>query len=434
MNEDRAAAPIPTPAALRRPSGVAVADPGRFGRVADDGAAYVRVDGEERLVGQWVAGTPAEGLAFYARKFDELETERALVAKRLADGHMSPEQASEAADRMEQALVTPQCIGDIAGLRQRLTELRAAIELASAERAAERAARKAAAAEERASLVAQAEELSDSTAWKSTTEAYTRIVEAWKGLPRTDRALEQELWQRLSAARARFDKRRRAHFAERDAQRKEALEAKRALITRAEQLSTSTDWAGTTRAFKDLLQQWKAAPRGSKADEDKLWKRFKSAQDAFFAARTAADAAKDAELTPNIEPKRALVVEAEQLLPISDTAKTKKALRDIQRRWDAFGDLPAPVRRELEARLAKVEDAVRKSEQQSWQRSNPEALARAESTITAFDTALQKLEAELQRAEERGDTQSATAIVARIEQTRSLKQAAESAASEFRTN
>ena len=81
-----------------------------------------------------------------------------------------------------------------------------------------------------------------------------------------------------------------------------------------------------------------------------------------------------------------------------------------------------------------MEDAVRKSEQQSWQRSNPEALARAGSTITAFDTALQKLEAELQRAEERGDTQSATAIVARIEQTRSLKQAAESAASEFRTN
>ena len=434
MSEDRATASIPTPAALRRPSGVSMVDPALFGRVAEDGTAYVRVDGEEILVGQWVAGTPAEGLAFFARKFDELETERALVAKRLTDGHVSPEQAGEAVDRIEQALTAPQCIGDIAGLRQRLAELRAAIELANQERAADRAARKAAAAERRTALVTEAEQLSDSTAWKSTTESYTRIVDEWKGLPRTDRALEQELWQRLSAARARFDKRRRAHFAERDAQRKEALEAKRALIARAEQLATSTDWAGTTRAFKDVLQQWKSAPRGSKSDEDKLWKRFKSAQDAFFAARTAADAARDAELSPNIEPKRALVEEAERLLPVNDTGKAKKALRDIQRRWDAIGDVPATARRDLEARLAKVEDAVRKSEQHSWQRSNPEALARAESTVSAFDGALLKLQADLQRAEAKGDVQSAEAIVLRIEQTRSLKEAAEQAAREFRAN
>ena len=434
MSEDRATASIPTPAALRRPSGVSMVDPSLFGRVAEDGTAYVRVDGEEILVGQWVAGTPAEGLAFFARKFDELETERALVSKRLTDGHVSPEQAGEAVDRIEQALAAPQCIGDIAGLRQRLAELRAAIVLASQERAADRAARKAAAAERRTALATEAEQLSDSTAWKSTTESYTRIVDEWKGLPRTDRALEQELWQRLSAARARFDKRRRAHFAERDAQRKEALEAKRALIARAEQLATSTDWAGTTRAFKDLLQQWKSAPRGSKSDEDKLWKRFKSAQEAFFAARTAADAARDAELSPNIEPKRALVEEAERLLPVNDTGKAKKALRDIQRRWDAIGDVPATARRDLEARLAKVEDAVRKSEQHSWQRSNPEALARAESTVSAFDGALLKLQADLQRAEAKGDVQSAEAIVLRIEQTRSLKEAAEQAAREFRAN
>lgn len=434
MSEDRATASIPTPAALRRPSGVSVADPGQFGRVAEDGTAYVRVEGAEVVVGQWVAGTPAEGLAFFARKFDELETERALVAKRLADGHVSPEQASEAVDRIEQALATPQCIGDIARLRHRIEELRAAIAVASEERAADRAARKAAAAEHRAALVAQAEELSESTAWKSTTEAYTRIVDEWKDLPRTDRALEQELWQRLSAARARFDKRRRAHFAERDAQRKEALEAKRALINRAEQLAASTDWAGATRTYKDLMQQWKSAPRGSKTDEDKLWKRFKAAQDAFFAARSAADAAKDAELTPNIEPKRALVVEAEQLLPISDTGKAKKVLRDIQRRWDAIGDLPVPARRELEARLAKVEDAVRKSEQHSWQRSNPEALARAESTVTAFDGALQKLRAELTQAEVSANMQSVASIQARIDQTQALKEAAEQAAREFRAN
>ena len=148
----------------------------------------------------------------------------------------------------------------------------------------------------RRTLVDEAESLRESTAWKATTERYAAIVEEWKSLPRGDRTSEQELWQRLSHARTAFDKRRRTHFSELDTQRKDAVGRKRDLIARAEALSTSTDWAKTGKQYRDLMGDWKAAPRASRADEDKLWKRFKAAQDAFFAARIAAeDAEQEAE-------------------------------------------------------------------------------------------------------------------------------------------
>jgi hypothetical protein len=46
-----------------------------WGRVDDDGTVYVRTADGERVVGSWQAGTPAEALAFFERKFLALETE-----------------------------------------------------------------------------------------------------------------------------------------------------------------------------------------------------------------------------------------------------------------------------------------------------------------------------------------------------------------------
>jgi hypothetical protein len=421
---------VPTPAALPRPApGPRAAE---FGHIAEDGQAFVKTEQGDVCVGQWAAGTPEEGLAFFARRYDDLATEVDLAERRLREGHMPPEQAEAVAARVREVLREPTCIGDLAALQRKVDGMIELVATARQARSAERAAARQAAMARREALAVEAEALATSTSWRVTTERFAAIVEEWKTLPRGDRATDQELWKRLSTARSAFDKRRRAHFIERDAQRKEALTAKRALIARAEALATSTDWAGTTKALKGLTEEWKRAPRGSRADEDKLWRRFKAAQDTFFAARTAADDAKDAELEGNVAPKEALLVEAEAIAIAEDPKAARRTLRDIQRRWDQIGDLPRSARARFERRLNTVEEAIRRAEQKAWKSANPEGLARAESTVNAFESALTRLQVDRQKAVERGDQVAVERIDANIAQTTALMAAAAQAASDFR--
>ncbi|MDO9486491.1 MAG: DUF349 domain-containing protein [Actinomycetota bacterium] len=426
---------IPTPAVLRRPkapaeSGPPASDPSKFGRVEPDGTVVLVAPEGEIVVGQWVAGPPAEGLAFFGRKYDDLIVELDLTAQRLADGRATADQSTAALTHVREAIAAHAYVGDTALLLQKLSALEEAISSARAAASAARAAQKVQALAVREALAIEAESLASSTAWKTTSERFTSMIDDWKALPRMDRNSEQEVWKRISGARATFDKRRRAHFAEVEVQRKDATSRKRELIASAEALAASTDWVNTSRKLRDLMQEWKTAPRTSKRDEDKLWKRFKAAQDAFYEARSAAETAVETELKINVPAKEALVVEAEAL-PTTDLKAAKQSLRSIQDRWDKLGDLPKPDRDRLENRLKKVEESLRQAEAKAWKKSNPEARARAESTANAFADGLAKLEAQLAAAQKAGKSAEVAKLQASVDSTKALLNAASSAAQEF---
>lgn len=410
----------PTPTALRAPvterpeTSPSASDPSRFGRVEPDGTVILIAPEGEIVVGQWAAGEPAEGLAFFGRKYDDLVVEVDLITARLGDRRASAEQAEAVLKRVREGLAARSFVGDVAALEARCQRLAEEIDVAREEARARKAEQRETALAARRALVEEAESLRDSTAWKSATERYAAIVEEWKSLPRGDRAAEQELWQRLSAARTAFDKRRRAHFSELDTQRKDAVARKRDLIARAEALATSTDWARTSKQLRDLMTEWKAAPRASRADDDKLWKRFKAAQDAFYAARAAAEDAEEEQLRVHIPVKEALVTEAEALLPITDLKAAKSALRSIQERWDKAGDLPRGERDRLEGRLKKVEDAVRGAEAKAWDSSSGTV------ATDAFSQALARLEEKRDAALARGDASTAASLEQRIASTKAL--------------
>jgi hypothetical protein len=179
------------------------------------------------------------------------------------------------------------------------------------------------------------------------------------------------------------------------------------------------------------MVEWKKAPRGSKTDEDKLWKRFKAAQDVFYAAMKADAEAQEAELASNVPAKEALVVEAEALLPITDIGQAKSKLRAIVERYEKVGDLPKSDRGRLEGRMKKIEDAIRTADQEKWRKSNPEVKARAESTANAFTDAIAKLETQLAQAESTGNASKAADPRASIASTQALLGAAKGAAAEY---
>lgn len=233
------------------------------------------------------------------------------------------------------------------------------------------------------------------------------LLSDWKQAQRSgvriDRPVEEELWQRFSHARTTFDRQRRHFFASLEKRNSEAKGAKEKIVAEAERLSASTDWAATASAYRELMDQWKRSGQASRKDDDALWARFRAAQDAFFNARQSANAAIDAEYSANLEVKEQLLAEAQKLVPVTNLAAAKQALRGIQERWEAAGKVPRDAIRRIEGAFEAVEREIRDAEQTQWVRSNPETKARAEGAAAQLETAIAALESELEQAKAAGD-------------------------------
>jgi len=400
-----------------------------YGHVDAEGNVFLNGEAGPTKIGQFAAGDPAEGLAFFTKRYHDLVAEIELAVARLKDGKANVESVTTLVERIGASIDAPNLLGDLKALDHHRTDLLAKLDEAKAAKAVKRAEQKAVALAKREELVAQSEALSTSTAWKVTGEKYKELLEEWKKLPSGDRGVEQELWKRFSHARSVFDKARRIHFAALDATRGEALSGKKALIAKAKELSATTDWAATTTAFKKLMDEWKILPRASKSDEDKLWKQFKAAQDAFFDARNASNSIRDTEFAENLVAKEALAVQAEAILPVTDIEAAKSALRLVQEKWEKIGHVPRNDKEKIERRLKTVEDAIRKQQESVWHRSKPEVIDRANTLVNSFQAALTKIEESLAKASAADKADEVAKLTAQREQTVALLEAAQAGAS-----
>jgi Domain of Unknown Function (DUF349) len=402
-----------------------------FGRVADDGTVYVRTSDGERPVGQWPGGDPEAALAFYRTRFDGLDAEVSLLEQRIEARSLSPEEAMTNLNRVRGAVSDAQAVGDLDGLLRRLDELVPRINLRREERKAERAAKLRQAKTAKEGVVADAEKLAQGNDWRGGATRLRDLLQVWKDLPRLDKPSDDALWRRFSAARTTYTRRRKQHFGELSDKREAAKATKDKLVAEAEELSTSTEWGVTSRAYRDLMVRWKAAGAAQKDDDDALWKRFRAAQDVFFAARDEATAQLDSEYARAAEVKKALLVEAEKLVPVTDLRAARESFRSIADRWDAAGKVPRGEMSALEGRFKRVEQAVRGAEDLSWRRSNPEAHARATDTVAKLEASLTSLRAALAKAESSGDERSAAQARADIEARESWLSEASKALQEF---
>jgi len=403
-----------------------------WGRVDDDGTVYVRTADGERVIGSWAAGSPEEALAFFSRKYQSLETEVALIEQRMSATEIAPAQAQATVQRLLHTVAEANCIGDLDSLRVRLEALTTAVDQRREEVKAAREHQRQEAREIKERIAAEAEQIAvEATHWKASGERMAELLEEWKAAPHADRAAEAVLWKRLSAARNAFTKRRKSYFASLEAERESVRIRKEKLVEEAEALQDSTDWGPTTSAYRELMRQWKEAGRAGRDSEAELWKRFRDAQDKFFAARTEVFAAKETELRAHATVKEQLLAEAQALLPVTDVRTARTTLRSIQERWEQAGSVPRDSREQLESGLRRVEEAVRRAEENQWRKSNPEALARAEGTVNQLRSAITSLEAQLDRARERGDQSAIDKAEEALEARRSWLEEAERTLAEF---
>ncbi|HZM44433.1 MAG TPA: DUF349 domain-containing protein [Burkholderiales bacterium] len=139
---------------------------------------------------------------------------------------------------------------------------------------------------------------------------------------------------------------------------------------REQLIANAKDLAGSDVAARDVVDkvrrlqtQWQAVARAMplpRRDEETLWKAFKTATDAIFAARDAGRAAKEAEFSGRIKAREEIIERLAALPAASAAPDIKRAMVEADTAWRAAPELPRPQASKLDARYRAAREAATK--------------------------------------------------------------------------
>lgn len=178
--------------------------------------------------------------------------------------------------------------------------------------------------------------------------AYRRLQDLhnrWRQIGPVAKELREQIWENFRQASAEINKRYQAYFEERKARESANEEAKTALCERIEAVDVSglnsfNAWEEATETVKGLQSEWRTLGYAPKKANHKLFNRFRSACDAFFAAKSEYYRNTREKMNDNLSRKTALADEAESLAASTDWRKTGDRLIAMQKEWRTIGAVP----------------------------------------------------------------------------------------------
>ncbi len=214
---------------------------------------------------------------------------------------------------------------------------------------------------------------------------------------------------RIEDLRGLVDHRREEFKAARESARKEAKETKERIVAEAERIAAeATHWKISGERMRQLLEEWKAAPRAERAVEAALWKRLSAARNAFTKRRKAYFSTLETEREATRTRKEKLVAEAEALASSTDWTATANAYRELMRSWKSAGRAARGVEDELWNRF--------KAAQDTFFKARSELFAQRDAELREHAAAKEKLLTEAERLLPVKDVRNARSVLRVIQE------------------
>ena len=188
-----------------------------------------------------------------------------------------------------------------------------------------------------------------------------------------------------------YQARKAAQNAEREVRKVEAAAIKEKIVVEAESLIDSVAWKVTTARLKDLLDDWKKAPRLDKKVDAALWKRFSSSRNKFDKRRRTHFSNLDSEQKIVASTKESIVKEAESLANSREWLNTAKKYKELMDKWKAAGRGKKSTDTALWNRFKTAQDTFFKAKNADMDKrkgSMVENLAKREAMIVEFEALL----------------------------------------------
>ena len=198
-------------------------------------------------------------------------------------------------------------------------------------------------------------EVASSSEWNELSKQIEGIQAKWRTIGFATRKENQKIYDRFRAACDSFYGRKREYYSNFKDSMNANLEKKMAIIEKAEELKSSTEWKKVSDQFIELQKQWKEIGAVPRKKSEQIWKRFRAACDEFFAERDK-NVKPENDFYGNLKAKKKLIEEVLSYEPSDDAAAGAEALAAFNSRWQAIGHVPF---KEKDAVNAAYRDAIR---------------------------------------------------------------------------
>ena len=133
-------------------------------------------------------------------------------------------------------------------------------------------------------LVAQAEALKDSTAWKETTDAIIALQKKWKEIGTVPKKFSDDVWNRFNAACDAFFEAKKAANSSQRSEQNENLQKKQAIIDELAAIDPATEEGDYRPKLRKAQEEWNAIGHVPYKVKEDIYKAFRAQMDRLYGA------------------------------------------------------------------------------------------------------------------------------------------------------
>ena len=195
-------------------------------------------------------------------------------------------------------------------------------------------------------------------AWNDTTEALDELLKLWKSIGPVPREQNETIWNQFKGIIDKHYADKKLHFGQLRDEQAENYNKKIDLCLRAEAIAKREDWKKATEELLQLQAEWKSIGPTSRKVSDKVWHRFRSACDEFFAKK--GEFFKDIRSSENenLTKKTAILEEIKAHQFGDDKEENLSAIKDFQRRWAEIGHVPVKDKDRIQKEYRSLIDGI----------------------------------------------------------------------------
>jgi hypothetical protein len=191
---------------------------------------------------------------------------------------------------------------------------------------------------EKAEAIAK-EENKGAADWERHTKEIIAIQADWKKIGFAPQKMNVKIFERFRATCDDFFGRKAEFFKELKNKFAENAEKKKALVEKAQALTDSTDWKSASDKFIAMQKEWKTIGMVPKKLGDQLWNDFMAACNHFFEARNAANAGTKNAEHENLDKKKNIIAQLQQLVDQTDEGLQEKVQKLVEE-YNSIGHVP----------------------------------------------------------------------------------------------